>query len=61
MTTPPITTPAMTAAVEPAVTVLGLVASPQSSARTGLAVQAVLTGARDAGAQTSQLTAIPFS
>ncbi|MCW2509287.1 MAG: NADPH-dependent reductase [Modestobacter sp.] len=40
------------------VTVLGLVASPQGSARTALAVGAVLDGARAAGAATTQLALV---
>jgi FMN reductase len=40
------------------VTVLGLVASPHGSARTALAVRAVLDGASAAGATTSQLTLV---
>ncbi|MCW2678448.1 MAG: NADPH-dependent reductase [Modestobacter sp.] len=43
---------------ETPVTVLGLVASPQGSARTALAVAAVLDGAREAGATTTQLALV---
>lgn len=45
----------MTTSAERPVTVLGLVASPHSSARTAVAVQAVLAGATAAGARSSQL------
>jgi FMN reductase len=45
----------MTTPADPPVTVLGVVASPHSSARTATAVQAVLGGATAAGARTSQL------
>jgi FMN reductase len=44
--------------IETPMTVLGLVASPQGSARTALAVGAVLDGAREAGATTTQLALI---
>jgi FMN reductase len=43
---------------ETPLTVLGLVASPQGSARTALAVGAVLDGAREAGATTTQLALV---
>ena len=45
----------MNSAAESTPTVLGLVASPHGGARTSLAVQAVLAGARDAGARTAQV------
>jgi FMN reductase len=43
---------------ETPLTVLGLVASPHGSARTALAVGAVLDGAREAGAATTQLSLV---
>jgi FMN reductase len=47
-----------TSLTETPLTVLGLVASPQGSARTALAVGAVLDGAREAGATTTQLALV---